>query len=260
MAIYTAVRRDEVVPSTSYQAPREASGVLASRRVSPDGYSLWLCESDLGDGATIRWGDRHGEDVVYVLEGELEVDGRRCPRAGAVVVEGDVPAMARAIGPTIVAHFGPSDEEVPTDGRFGPPVREGRGVHVVGPNGQFTSGQRESVHATWYADSTCDTCRIQLLKVESGPRNDRNGPPHHHTEDEIIYLIEGSVRIGATVFEPRTSLAIPGMARYALTGGADGHAFLNYRRDVSEQVYRRSDPPLLETGLARGGVVTADVR
>lgn len=44
------------------------------------------------------------------------------------------------------------------------------------------------------------------------------------------------------------------------TAGPDGHVFLNLRRDVSEQVYARSEPALLETALARGGEVTDDVR
>lgn len=259
MALYTAIELDSVEPSTEYQAPREVTGVRWSKKVSPDDYPLWLVESELEDGATFRWDGQHGDDVLYVFEGGLRHVDRRCPPDGAVIVESGVTAELVAVGPTRVAHFGAVEDEPPSSGRFGPPEAEGHGVHVVGPRGQFFSGAREGVHATWYADATCATCRAQLLKVHAGPQDKRNGPPHHHTEDEIIYLIEGTVRIGKTVFTPKTSLSIPGMARYALTGGPEGHTFLNYRRDVSEQVYDRDDPALLETGLSRGGHETGDL-
>jgi quercetin dioxygenase-like cupin family protein len=258
MAKFTTLAYGDVAPSATYQAPRRASGVVASRRLSPEGYSLWLCDSQLVDGGTVNWDQAHGDDGIYVLDGELEVDGRRCPRDGAVVVESGVATTARAVGPTRIAHFGCADDEPPAGGRFGPPVSGGHGVHVLGPRGRFLSGKVEGVHAVWYADSTCDTCRAQLLKVTSYP-SDRN-TAHHHSEDEIIYLVEGTMRLGAYELGTGTSLSIPANARYAPKAGADGHVFLNFRRDVSEQVYARSEPALLETALARGGEVTDDVR
>lgn len=258
MAKFTTVVYDDVPPGTTYQAPREATGVTASRRLSPPGYSLWLCDSELADGATITWDEAHGDDGIYVLAGELEVDGRRCPQDGAVVVESGVATTATAIGPTRIAHFGCTDHQPPGDGRFGPPSSGGHGVHVLGPRGRFLSGKLEGVHAVWYADSTCDTCRAQLLKVTSYP-SDRN-TAHHHSQDEIIYLVDGAMRLGAYELGACTALSIPANARYAPKAGPQGHVFLNFRRDVSEQVYARSEPALLETALARGGEATDDIR
>ncbi|MGH9211661.1 MAG: hypothetical protein ACRD2C_13395 [Acidimicrobiales bacterium] len=258
MAKFTTVGFDDVQPSTTYQASREATGVVVSRCLSPEGYSLWLCDSELADGGSIRWDDAHGDDGVYVLEGELEVDGRRCPRDGALVVESGVTATARAIGPTRIAHFGCAEDEPPADGLFGAPSPTGHGVHVFGPRGRFLSGKLEGVHAVWYADSTCDTCRAQLLKVTSH-QSDRN-TAHHHSQDEIIYVVAGTMRLGAYELGACTALSIPANARYAPKAGADGHVFLNFRRDVSVQVYARSEPALLETALSRGGEATDDVR
>lgn len=258
MAKFTTMAYDEVEPSTTYQAPRRATGVVSSRRLSPEGYSLWLCDSELADGGTLTWDEAHGDDGMYVLGGELEVDGRRCPQDGAVVVESDVATVARAVGPTRIAHFGCALAEPPTGGRFGPPAPRGHGVHVLGPRGRFLSGKLEGVHAVWYADSTCETCRAQLLKVTSYP-SDRN-TAHHHSQDEIIYLVAGTMRLGAYELGAGTALSIPANARYAPKAGPNGHVFLNFRRDVSEQVYARSEPALLETALARGGEVTDDLR
>jgi quercetin dioxygenase-like cupin family protein len=258
MAKFTTIARDAVAASTAYQAPRRATGVVASRRLSPDGYSLWLCDTELADGGSIGWDAAHGDDGLYVLEGELEVDGRRCPPGGAVVVESGVATTARVVGPTRVAHFGCADDEPPVDGLLGPARSTGHGVHVCGPGGRFLSGEREGVHAVWYADSTCDTCRAQLLKVTSHP-SDRN-TAHHHSQDEIIYLIAGTMRLGAYELAAGTALSIPAHARYAPKAGEGGHVFLNFRRDVSEQVYARSEPALLETALSRGGELVDDVR
>ncbi|HRE00277.1 MAG TPA: hypothetical protein PLV68_03200, partial [Ilumatobacteraceae bacterium] len=140
------------------------------------------------------------------------------------------------------------------------PLPDGHGVHVVGPGGMFQSGEREGVHAVWYADSTCPTCRCQLLEVTAPPDHGGRGKAHSHSEDEIIYLLDGGVSLGAYTLGADTSLCIPGDIRYALAGAASGHRFLNFRRDVSEQIYDRAAPPLLETGLARGGRATGDVR
>jgi quercetin dioxygenase-like cupin family protein len=260
MAKLTVIAKADVLAHDQYQAPRVVTKTLSSSNVGPDGYSLWVCDSQLADGATIEWDADHGDDAVYVLSGELDVTGRRCPPGGAMIVESGAAVMATAIGETRVVHFGCTDPTPPADGLFGPAKAEGHGVHIVGPNGMFQSGQREGVRAIWYADSTCDTCRAQLLEVVSPPTRETRGKAHSHSMDEIIYLLEGTIKMGAYHLEPFTALCVPGGARYALVGGPDGHRFLNFRRDVSEQIYERESAPLLETGLSRGGQPANDVR
>jgi hypothetical protein len=128
----------------------------------------------------------------------------------------------------------------------------------MGPGGHALSGAREGVKATWFADSTCDTCRCCLLLVEND--HEMKAPSHHHSEDEIIYLISGAITMGAYEFHAGTALSIPGNARYAFNGLAEGHAFLNFRRDVSNQTNARDEEPMLETALARGGELVDDLR
>jgi hypothetical protein len=128
----------------------------------------------------------------------------------------------------------------------------------VGPNGRFTSGRRDGTFARWYADSTCPTCRLCLLQVERASA--RVGPTHHHSEDEIIFVIGGAVGFGARWLEPGTALFIAANTRYQIRTGDAGYRFLNYRRDLSQQIYDPSDPPQLESALARGGVEVGDLR
>ena len=122
---------------------------------------------------------------------------------------------------------------------------------------EFTQA-REGVKATWFADSTCDTCRCALLLVEND--HEMKAPSHHHSVDEIIFLVRGAIRMGSYEFGAGTALSIPGNARYSFTGLAGGHAFLNFRRDVSNQTNGRDEEPMLETAFARGGELVDDVR
>ena len=248
------LHRDDVAPQDRYAAGHPASGVVSSRRLQAAGYSLWVCDSELSDGGEIQWNGESAEEAVYVVSGALEVAGRACPSDGAVIVESGVRATARAVGPTRILHFGPSDLTPPSGGEYGPPDAEGHGVHVVGPEGCFTSGSREGTFARWYADSTCPTCRLCLIQVERSSA--RDGPAHHHSQDEIIFVIGGAIGLGGRWLEPGSALFISAQARYQLRTGDAGYRFLNYRRDLSQQVYDPGDPPQLESALARGGIAS----
>jgi hypothetical protein len=250
---------DAVAPSDGYAAPRAATGVERSRRVSPDGYPLWMVVADLADGGELRWDRNHGDDGVHVLSGALDVDGHRCPTGGALIVESGVPAVARAVGPTTVVHCGPYDAEPPAGGLYGAPAAQGHTVHVVGDGGWFRSGDRERVVATWFADSTCPTCRISFFHVWRGEGGVRDRS-HTHTQDELIFVVGGSIVIAGVEHGPGSCLAIPANLRYSLTSGPDGNAFLNYRRDVSVQGYAPGEPTELEGALARGGALVGDFR
>jgi quercetin dioxygenase-like cupin family protein len=244
---FTAIARDDVAPSDRHPVGHAAVGVRDARLLSPPGHPLWLADLALADGGGLEWGAEHGDEALYVLDGAATVDGRTCPAGGAVVVEAGVAASIVAEGNLRVAHFG------------APPTlhHDGRSVHVFGPNGQWLSGRLEGVRATWFTDSTCATCRAAFFVVQSPDRF--RGPPHSHSQAEIIYLIEGGVRMGARTYGPGTALSIPADVRYAFDGLEGGHRFLNFRAGTSYQT-NAGAAPLLETAAAREGVYTGDLR
>ena len=251
MTKWTSIARDQASEVAGSAVPRLV-GDGTARRMSPHGYPLWLFETALTDGATLRWPAPETDEALYVLDGELDVGGLRCPEGGAVIVERGARATATAVGPTTVIHVGSSPEVAPAlDDE-----RAGGVVHVVGPDGRFESGTRENVHAVWFADGTCDGCDLQLFTVQTPPLDDRQGRAHSHSQDEIIYLLDGSVTMGAHTFGPGTAVSIPADVRYALRAHGGGHRFLNFRRAVSWQIYELGSDPLLETAAARGGRVT----
>ena len=250
---------DAVASGDAYAAPRAASGVERSRRVSPDAFPLWMAVSDLSNGGELHWDAEHGDDGVYVLTGALEVDGHRCPTGGALIVESGVRASARAVGLTTIVHCGAVDATPPADGLYGAPEADRHTVHVVGDGGWFRSGDRERVVATWFADSTCPTCRISFFHVWRGEGGVRDRSLTH-TQDELIFVVGGSVVLAGVEHGPGSCLAVPANLRYSLTSGPEGNAFLNYRRDVSVQGYAPGEPTELEGALARGGALVGDFR
>jgi quercetin dioxygenase-like cupin family protein len=246
------------------QYPVGSCQVTALRRAtwtSPEEYALWMCRAEIGPGATMAWTAAHSDEGVYVIEGELTVGDQPCPAGGAVIIESGVAITAKSpIGATII-HVGSADVVPPADGPLGSPA-PAQHVHVVGPEGWYQSGSKDRVEAIWFADSTCPTCRIAFFTVRSKPAPFWAGPAHSHTQDEIIHVLEGSVRLGAREYGPGTTLCVPGDVHYALSFGEGGALFTNYRRDWSEQSFydkgrlAKVEP---ESGLSRGGTLVGQV-
>ncbi|HKA03493.1 MAG TPA: hypothetical protein VKD67_04160, partial [Acidimicrobiales bacterium] len=166
--------------------------------------------------------------------GELDVDGRRCPAGGAVIVESNVPATVLATTTTRLGHYG---------ARVQPDPAPGSGVHVVGPEGVGVFGDPADVAARFFADAACPTCRLALFEVTRD--HERPGRPHSHSADEIIYVTSGTMVLGARVLGPGTALSIPGGVRYAEGSGPGGCVFLNYRREASDRTdYVKDGPPV----------------
>jgi quercetin dioxygenase-like cupin family protein len=230
-------------------------GSASSACLSPADFSLWLVRGVLRGGATLVWVPVHGDEVLYVLGGALEVDGRRCPTGGAVVVESGAGAAVRASGDAEVLHFGPRDPTPPVDGFYGPAEVAGHGVHVVGPGGTYAQveGPRDT---RFFADSTCPTCRLTLL--HTGRACAYESAAHSHSQDELIHVLQGELQLGAYRAGPGDTLAIAKDVRYRFR--SDGFAFLNYRRDVSHQTIDRDDPPVLEGGAVHGFTPVMDLR
>lgn len=260
---FVVVQEGDLPPSGEYPVAECAvSGLRQARMVHPEGYSLRLCQAELEPGAQMQFGADHGDEGIYVASGGLRVGDRDCPAGGAVVVESGVAATVEAPDGATVLHASPVDHAPPAGGLNGAAKAEGHCVHVVGPAGWFNSGAKEQVSAVWFTDSTCPTCRIAFFTVSRLPGEAKPGIPHSHSQDEIIFVLSGSVALGARVYGPGSGICIPAGARYALGWTDQPATFLNYRRDAAEQTYyekggiAKVEP---EGGLSRGGSEVGDV-
>jgi quercetin dioxygenase-like cupin family protein len=253
-----AIFRDaEVEPSEDYPLPVEVTGLEWSKLMSPPDYGLWLCVSSLEEGATVTWPATHGDEALYVFEGELEVGGHRCPAGGAVIVESAVAATAVATQRSRIGHYGPRSAATTAAGPEGPPAPDGHRVHVVGPGGIVAFGDETTIGVRMLADSSCDTCRLSLFEVARD--RSRQGRPHSHSADEIIFVVSGSMRLGAHELGPGSSLCIPGGVRYAEASGDGGCVFLNYRPHAADRTeFVKGEEPVSrpETPRATPGLRT----
>jgi quercetin dioxygenase-like cupin family protein len=222
-----------------------ATGAVASSTRSPADFSLRLVAGELAPGAALAFDADHGDEVLYVLAGALDVDGRVAPAGGAVIVESGVAARAVATEATQVLHFGPTDAGEP----------RGTTVHVVGPGGTWAmvDDQRDT---RFFADSTCATCSPTLLAT--GRATPYESPAHSHSQDEIIHVLRGELQLGAHRAGPGSTIAIGRDVRYRFR--AESFAFLNYRRGASYQTLARDEPPVLEGGAPHGFTPVMDLR
>ena len=74
---------------------------------------------------------------------------------------------------------------------------------------------------------------LQMFEVRVPPRHVVES--HAHDEDEIVYVVEGEMHLGARVLRAGSSAMIPGKTLYGFSAGAEGLVFLNFRahRDVT---------------------------
>lgn len=209
---------------------------------------LRLVVSWLEPGGTIRWTEGHGEEALYVLEGSVVVEGTEVPAGGAVVLHAGAGRALSAPRGARLAHFSVPGADVEGDGD----------VHLLGPGGRFHTVAPSGSEATWFADSTCEGCSVALFWVERDSPGNR-GRAHSHTADEILYLLEGGIRLGAQEVPKHHAVLVPADTRYAVTCGETRHRFLNYRPTASLQHYEGDAEPMVENGLGRGGSEVGDV-
>ena len=208
-------------------------------------------------GPRIGWEPSHGDEALFVESGVLAVlDGedRLCPAGGAIVIEAAGRPDGRGPGreprdPHGGArrrrHDGRRHRRPPVD----PDDRPAPRVHVIGPRGTFEALEpgRET---RFFADATCPTCSLWLLYTARSFAYE--SPVHSHSQDELIHVLRGEVRIGSLVAGPGASIFIAAHQPYQFRSGPEGFAFLNYRRAASEMTIRGTGEKIVEAGAATG--------
>ena len=195
---------------------------------------LWVAVGRLPAGTTLEWDEAHGEQALYLVSGELVLDGRACGPGGALMIEAGVPARAAVSADAHVLHLGSEGLEPPATGPLGAPAREGRAARVIAreeaEQSISTSKDGTTFVLDYLADGSGETSRIALFTVTmDGPSF---GAPHHHSEDELIYVLSGTVRSGTVAVEAGQFFAVPGNIRYSFRTPGPA-SFLNFRRDAS---------------------------
>jgi quercetin dioxygenase-like cupin family protein len=80
---------------------------------------------------------------------------------------------------------------------------------------------------------------LQLFEIKLAPGESIE--VHAHDESEIIYILEGGLKLGAREVGSGSSVAIPGRTLYGFTAGADGVRFLNFRARQDTTFYTKDE-------------------
>lgn len=81
---------------------------------------------------------------------------------------------------------------------------------------------------------------------------------HSHSEDEIIFVTAGSMRLGQKLVGPGTAIAIAADTLYSFTAGPDGLSFVNFRAAMPGDIRFAHGASISETGYWRERVGQPD--
>lgn len=210
----------------------------------PIGSRLRSTKLLLSGSNSMVWHGNRGDEAVFVLGGEVEIDGERCAaRSGIVIEAGAVTVLRAATNAHLLRLYsvvGPSWQLI------GPPLRRG-GIHVTPPVPAPRPGDSPTQH--FFADSYCDSCRINVFQVSAGQRI--TSYSHYHSEDEIIFVLDGKLLIAQQRVGEGSSVFVPAGRRYRLTTRS-AFSYVNFRPDASTVTIGSRRPPVLEPGRDGG--------
>ena len=247
----------------SIGTPEKASPASPPPGLSPgedcrayfDGESdpLHLYLHRLGPGGMLRIGPMASDCVTYVWEGEIGAAGATLAPGSSLIVEhGAELELAAGEAGALVLTFA---EREPPEGQ-----RSGGHVHLLPdervpryapePGAGGTSG---GLHA----DARCPTCEVWLHEntmpgmPDEAARELGDRGVHSHSEDEIIFVTRGSMRLGNRLYGPGTALAIAADTMYSFTPGPDGLSFINFRAGFPRAFRMKNGQTFDEAGYWR---------
>lgn len=186
---------------------------------------------------------------VYVWEGAVTAGGAELdPRSSAVVQQGGSLTLTAGVeGAALLVFSAPSAE-----------TRAPAEAHVfLLPNSRVprtdAMGGNEGIGGALHADAHDPTPNVWLHENDYAMA-DKETALHSHSEDEVIFVRAGSVRIGNRLFGPGTALAIAADTLYEFWSGPDGLSFVNFR--ATSPTYRKGDGSMVldEAELWRNAV------
>ena len=206
-----------------------AQGSIATRTViSGDDRPIALFVHDLAPGAAISWSGPARAHAAYVWQGTVEAGGVAVPKDGSLIIEHGASTELRA-GPhgASIVHF------VHSAAHSGAPSQDGGHVHAVMPDGIYTGRYTSGSFHTLLAESDCPHCETWLHRSHfPAPATQGTGiqvPAHFHTEDEVIFILSGGVKVGARALGPGTALAVDANTTYTFRTSDAGVVFINFR-------------------------------
>jgi hypothetical protein len=196
--------------------------------------SLHLRAHRLSADAVFNASSPGTDTLVYVWRGAVEVCGVRLGERSSLILERGVCAKMSSLDAAAALllfsprHHTPREDAAPRI-RLLPEERV--------PCNRDLGGQGIAGGAL-HADASPASCHLWLHE------NDfyAGGTPvavHSHSEDEIIFVRDGELRVGRRTYGPGAALSVAANTKYGFQAGPAGLSFVNFR--ASAPTYTSSD-------------------
>jgi hypothetical protein len=210
---FSLLQNAAVVPS-----PEGALGQVETRAVfALDRDPIHLHLHHLDAGASMRFAGDSTDRLLYVWRGDVGAGRTRLsPRSSAIVEYGAALTVTASVEGAELLEFNMKERGVAD--------RAGGHVHllpdehvrrIVNTNGGKRAGM--SLHA----DSQCDTCRLWLHEIDYTD-SDVETPIHSHSEDEVMFITAGSIRVGNKIYGPARRYLLPPIPNMAFSPALKG--------------------------------------
>lgn len=249
MSKLTVTTCNEAVASSLPDA-YSGGGAAASYFVA-DQHPLHLHLIEFRRGEVLRVRSGAIDQLAYVWGGAVDAGGRRLDTGSSLIVEHG--ASLQVVGAAeISALLAFSAAQPPAEARAGGHVHLLPAEHA--PRSDALGGV-EGLGGTMHADADCPTCALwlhenQFAGRDAPPQGDEAGV-HCHSEDEIIFVVEGDLRLGDRLYGPGAALAIAAGGFYSFSPGPDGLRFVNFRAGRPSDIRFKKGPAISETAYWR---------
>lgn len=200
---------------------------------------------------TLRIGPMPTDCVAYIWHGAVEAGGWPMGQGSSLIVEH---------GETIEVQGGGEPAELLTFHAAQPPEkgRAGGHVHLLPtervPRLANLGGSPMAVGGGMHANSGCPTCEVWLHEnhfpagMPELPREMEERGIHSHSEDEVIFVIDGEIRLGQKIYGAGTAVAIAADTLYSFATGPAGLSFINFRAGTPGDIQFANGGSISETG------------
>ncbi len=211
----------------------------------------------LKPGEQLAIAPKANDCAAYIWQGSAIAGGvELAAGSSAIVGRGTVLEMiATGSGETLVLCFaGSADQDGNGILRLLPAARVPRMAAEPG-----TSGVSGGLHA----DSDWPGSTVWLHEnhfpggMDLSPEQAARGI-HSHSEDEIIFVTAGAMRLGHKLVGPGTAIAIAADTLYSFTAGPEGLSFINFRAAMPGDIRFAHGASISETGYWRDRVGRPD--
>ena len=197
--------------------------------------------------------------VVFIWQGDVRVGERPLAAGSSVIVEhGSAIDITGSAESSLLLTFAARQRASN--------AKRGGHVHLLPnenvPRFEAAVETAASVGGGLHADSSCPTCSVWLHEnkfpppLADAPAVKPGVGIHSHTEDEIIFVTAGAIRLGARLHGPGTAVAIAANTLYSFTPGPNGLSFINFRADAPDDIHFQNGSTMDEVGYWRGRLGT----